>query len=181
MKPSVLAQLLGNFGWLSLISIGGANVLIPEIHRRVVDGLAWMDDPTFAQLFAISQAAPGPNIMFASVIGWHVAGLAGLMVATVAILLPSSLIAFTAGRAMARWQDRGWLKILKAGLMPIALGLILASGFVAAGAAGKHALAYGVTAAAAAFVFFTDRNPLLPMLFGTALFIVAGHFGLVQR
>jgi chromate transporter len=52
-----------------------------------------MSSEEFATLFAIAQAAPGPNILIVSLIGWQVAGLAGFLAATVAINAPHCLIA----------------------------------------------------------------------------------------
>src|SRR5262245_7100846 len=98
-----LADLAGTFGMLSLVSIGGINVLLPEIHRQVVDVHGWMSDAAFANLFAIANAAPGPNVIVISLIGWQVAGLAGLLVATLAIMIPSCSLAFLVGRGIARW------------------------------------------------------------------------------
>lgn len=90
----LLADLAQVFGMLSLVSIGGVNALLPEIHRQVVDVKQWMDDAAFRDVFAISHAAPGPNIIMVSLIGWRLAGLAGLLTATLAIMLPSCTLAF---------------------------------------------------------------------------------------
>jgi chromate transporter len=167
----LLLHLAAIFAGLSFISIGGANVLLPEIHRRVVGTLHWMDDPTFAQLFAISQAAPGPNVMLASLIGWHMAGLAGLLVATAAILLPSSVLALMVGRGLRLYRESVAVRALERGLVPIALGLMVASGLVAARTSHGGLLGYAMTAGAAATVIFTKRNPLLPMAVGTAMYM----------
>ena len=104
---SIILQLLLTFGLLSLLSIGGANATLPEIHRQVVDQLHWMDDATFVNLVAIGQAAPGPNVLIVSLIGWQAAGLAGLFAATFAIILPSSTLAIAVSRFMARHEARG--------------------------------------------------------------------------
>jgi hypothetical protein len=61
--------------------------------------------------FAISQAAPGPNVLLVSLIGWHIAGFAGLAIATLAMIFPSSLLAFIAGRLVSWWQSTRWIKI----------------------------------------------------------------------
>ncbi|HXM71201.1 MAG TPA: chromate transporter, partial [Thermoanaerobaculia bacterium] len=96
MRPASLVislwQIAATFASLSLVAIGGANAIMPDIHHRIVDVLGWMNDTTFANLFAIAQTAPGPNVLIVSLIGWHVAGLAGLAVATLAMILPSSLL-----------------------------------------------------------------------------------------
>jgi chromate transporter len=162
----VLTQIAITCATLSAVSIGGANAALPEIHRQAVDILAWMNDETFAHLFAIAQIAPGPNILLVSLIGWQVAGATGLLVATIAILGPSSVMAFGVGRIVAHWQDAAWVKTAKAALAPIGVGLILASGIVAARAADQGLLGWAITAASAAFVVFTGRNPLWALAAG---------------
>lgn len=179
MKEDVLLQLALSFAALSLVSIGGANVVVPEIHRQVVEQFAWMDNTTFSNLFAIAQAAPGPNVLLVSLIGWHVAGAAGLAVATIAILLPSGVLAFVAGRLVARWADTRWIAIAKAGLVPVAVGLILASGIVMARAADHDALGVMITAATATFVLLSDRNPLWALATAMAIGIGAARLGLL--
>lgn len=178
MERGVLSQLLVLFGGLSLIAVGGANAVVPEIHRQVVDVLAWMNDATFARLFAIAQAAPGPNVMLASIVGWHVAGLSGLFVATVAILLPSSLLTFFCGRGLKLYADRSPVRILTLGLVPVALGLMLASGLVATLAADAGAVGFVITAAAALVTWRSNLNPLFSMAAGTAVYLAAWSAGL---
>ena len=137
MSADLLRQIAETFASLSLVAIGGANAVIPDIHRQVVEVQGWMNDAAFANLFAIAQAAPGPNVLVVSLIGWHVAGLAGLAVATVAMILPASLLAFAAGRLLARFARASWVRHVQTGLVPIAVGLILASGVVM-GRAADH-------------------------------------------
>ncbi len=179
MERSILTQLALLFGGLSLIAVGGANAIVPEVHRQTVEILAWMNDATFARLFAIAQTAPGPNVMLASIIGWHVAGLPGLLVATAAILLPSSLLAFAASRGLRRYAQAGAVKIVTVALVPIALGLMLASGLVAARAAEAGLLGLVITAATMVATYATKLNPLLPMAAGTVAYLAAWLAGFV--
>lgn len=179
MERGVLGQIVLLFGTLSLIAVGGANVLVPEIHRQVVGVMAWMNDATFARLLAIVQTAPGPNVMLASIIGWHVAGLAGLVAATFAILLPSSLIAFVCSRGLTRFSDSSVVKIMTVALVPIALGLMLASGMVATLAAGAGILGFAITAATLLLTLRTSLNPLISMLAGTLVYFAAWLLGFV--
>src|SRR5260221_14738732 len=51
---------------LSLIAVGGAITVLPEMHRGVVEVHGWMSGAQFADLFALAQAAPGPNILVVS-------------------------------------------------------------------------------------------------------------------
>ncbi len=71
----VYLALLLQFMLLSLMAVGGAKLLLPEMHRFAVEGRGWMSSKEFSELFALAQAAPGPNVLFVSVIGWKAAGL----------------------------------------------------------------------------------------------------------
>src|SRR5262249_32579435 len=77
MNDSPLFSLFGYFALLSLFAVGGANAAIPEMHRIAVEVMQWMTDRQFADSFAIAQVSPGPNIIIVTLIGYHVAGLAG--------------------------------------------------------------------------------------------------------
>lgn len=178
MNAGLLAQIARVFATLSLVSIGGANAVLPEIRRQVVDVQGWMSDAGFANAFAIAHAAPGPNIIMVSLIGWRIAGLAGLLVATLAIMLPSCTLAFVAARALARWSDHRWITLLKAGLVPVALGLILASGVSMMRAADRTMLTVAISLATATFVVCSPRNPLWALAAASGLGILALEAGL---
>jgi chromate transporter len=148
---------------LSLLAFGGANAIVPELHRQVVDVMGAMSDPEFTNLFALAQTAPGPNVMILSLVGWRLAGAAGLAVATAATILPSSLLALAAGRFLSRAGESRGLKAVKAGLAPLAIGLILASGFVLARAADRGVVTVLITLLAAAALALTRINPIWVM------------------
>ncbi|MDX3807748.1 MAG: chromate transporter [Bosea sp. (in: a-proteobacteria)] len=179
MERGILGQLVITFGTLSLMAIGGANAVVPEVHRQIVEILGWMDAPTFARLFAIAQAAPGPNVMLASIVGWHVAGASGMLLATAAMLLPSSVLALACSRGLRRFSDNRVVRIVTLALVPIALGLMLASGAVAALVADAGLFGFAVTAATAFVTYRSKVNPLVPMAVGTLVYVVAWCVGLV--
>lgn len=178
MKDNLLWQIALTFASLSVVAVGGAHAVIPDIHRQVVNVLGWMNDATFANLFALSQAAPGPNVLIVSLIGWHVSGLAGMLVATLAMLLPSSLLALGAGRLVNRLADTSWIGVAKQGLVPIAIGLILGGGVVMARAADHDLLTAGITVGAAFFVFFAEKNPVWALAAGTCISMLGVWSGL---
>ncbi|HUI17454.1 MAG TPA: chromate transporter [Alphaproteobacteria bacterium] len=182
MRPAPLAislwQIAATFASLSLVAIGGANAIMPDIHRRIVDVLGWMNDTTFANLFAIAQTAPGPNVLIVSLIGWHVAGFAGLAVATLAMIVPSSLLAFGAGRLMARFARLRAIAAAQRGLVPITVGLILASGVVMGRAADHGALTLAATLGTALYVFASDWNPLWALAAAAAASLLGSWLGI---
>lgn len=175
MNDNPLVILFIYFVTLSLFAVGGANAAMPEMHRIAVETMHWLTDKQFADMFAISQMSPGPNVIIVTLIGFHVAGIAGAAVATVAMCGPSCVLAFFVARAWERFKHARWRMAVQAGLVPVSLGLIAASAFVLARAA-DHTIVAGAVTAAAAFVGFATRlNPLWIFAAGGML----GLFGLV--
>jgi chromate transporter len=110
----------------------------------------------------VAQAAPGPNILIVSLIGWQVAGLGGLLAATVAINGPHCLLTYFVGGFIAK--GRGWVGELKSALVPITTGLILGSGLVMARSADHDVTTSAVSAATATYVVLSNRNPLWALM-----------------
>jgi chromate transporter len=160
MNSSPLITLFGYFALLSLFAVGGANAAIPEMHRIAVEVMHWMSDRQFADMFAIAQLSPGPNVIIVTLIGYHVAGFPGAAVATGAMCGPTCLVAFFVARAWDRFKDAHWRIAIQAGLVPVSLGLIGASAFVLARTADHNVYAGVLTAVAAAIAFATRINPL---------------------
>jgi chromate transporter len=168
---NILFTLAIQFGIMSLLALGGANAVVPEIHRQAVEVGGWMTERQFNDFFAISQAAPGPNVMIVTLVGYHVAGLSGALVATFAMCGPTAVLAFYFARAWDRFKDAKWRIATQAGLVPISVGLVAASAIVLARAADHNLVAAAITAASAATAYWTRWNPLL-------IFAVAGTLGL---
>ncbi len=113
---------------LSLVSFGGGAAILADIEHQAVTVHGWTTQREFADLFAISRAAPGPGTMLSALIGWKVAGWAGVVTATVALYLPSSLVAYGAARLWGRWRGSAWHTAIERGMAPIAAGLVLSGG-----------------------------------------------------
>jgi len=160
MNNNPLIPLFGYFSLLSLFAVGGANAAIPEMHRIAVEVMHWMSDRQFADSFAIAQVSPGPNVIIVTLIGYHVAGLAGAAVATAAMCGPTCLLAFLVARTWDRFKGARWRIAIQAGLVPVSLGLIAASAFVLARTADHNIYAGLITAVTALVGFATRVNPL---------------------
>jgi chromate transporter len=175
MKLDTLGTLGLQFAILSLFAIGGAMAVVPEMHRQVVEVHHWMSDRQFADLFAIAQAAPGPNIIVVTLIGYQTAGVAGALAATAAMCAPSCVITFFVSRTFDRFRDAHWRIVVQAGLVPVSVGLFAAGAFVVARAADRSLVAVCVTLATAAVAYFTRFNPLWLFAVGGVL----GYLGLI--
>jgi chromate transporter len=170
---STLLTLAGYFALFSLFAVGGANAALPEMHRLAVDVMHWMSERQFADMFAIAQVTPGPNVVVVALIGYHVAGFAGGLVATVAMCGPTCLFAFIIGRVWDRFKDAPWRGAIQAALVPVSVGLIGASAAVIATAAAQSAVAVAVTVATAVLTYAIRINPLW-IFAGAALLGLAG-------
>jgi len=121
---SQVIELFLEFGLLSFVAFGGATALLPEMHRVVVDNHHWLNDTTFTHLYAIAQAAPGPNVLVVTLIGWEVGGFFGALASTLAMCLPMSILIYL---LIDRWESfsgKRWQKAVSLGVAPLAVGLI---------------------------------------------------------
>ena len=155
-----LATLAAIFGRLSLLAFGGGNTVLPEMQREVVEVHHWMTPADFAALFALAQAAPGPNMMVVSLIGYRVAGVAGALISTLGIIVPSSILTMVLVSFWHRFREARWRKVVQAGLVPVTIGLLAASATLIVVAADTGMLMGAVTAAVAATVLVKRVHPL---------------------
>ena len=168
---STLWTLVINFAVISLFAIGGANAAVPEMHRLSVVVMHWMTDKQFGDMFALAQMAPGPNVLIVTLIGYHVAGVTGGIVATIGMCGPACVFAFWFARIWDRFKGANWRSVIEAALAPLSLGLVAASAYVVTRSAGNSLGAIGVTAVTAAVALATRINPLW-------FFAAAGFLGL---
>jgi chromate transporter len=171
---STLAQLAAVYAQLSLLAFGGANAVIPEMQRQVVDVHHWMSAHEFAALYALAQAAPGPNMMVVSLVGWRVGGFWGALVTTGAVAAPSSVLTLLVSGAWYRFKDAKWRKAVQAGLQPVTAGLITASAALLTQSTTVDWTAAAVTVVTAGLFLFTKLHPMLILAAAAA----AGAIGL---
>lgn len=179
MSGNVVLQLVIFFLSIAPFTIAGAQTLIPELFRYFVTTRGHMTASEFATVVALAQIAPGPNMLVVSLLGWKVAGIPGLIAATAALIGPTSLLAYVFARWIDRLKNAPWLALTKAALAPIVIGLMLASGAITSRAANHDAVGYLLTAAAAALIYFTSRNPLWVLGSGGLIGLAAHRLGLM--
>jgi chromate transporter len=149
-----------HFLLLSMLSIGGAIAVAPEMHRYVVRERGWLSDIGFTDSVALAQAAPGPNILFVAVIGWNVAGLAGMAVTMLGILLPSTTLALAAARYGRQHAHRLGVRAFTAGMAPLTIGLMLATGWVLTDPSRGSPVALAIVLATVLAMLRTKVSPL---------------------
>jgi chromate transporter len=170
-----ILTLAWTFALMSLFAVGGANAAIPEMHRIAVEVQHWMTDKQFADIFAISQMSPGPNVLIVTLIGYSVSGIAGALVATLAMCGPTAVLAYYVSRLLMRSSHSRWPAMMQAALVPLSIGLMGASGLILALTSDRTWGGAVVTAVAAVLGLATRLNPLWMLLAGGCL----GFAGLI--
>lgn len=128
-------DLLWHFMGLSLLAVGGGVSVLPGAHRYLVLQQGWLTQTQFSASLALAQVAPGPNVLFAAVMGWHVGlnngnvywALLGGCVGLVGIVLPSAVLTTVATRWIRQQSERREVRAFKQGMAPVVVGLMLAS------------------------------------------------------
>lgn len=165
----IVLQLFLEFTLLSFVAFGGATALLPEMHRVVVENHHWLNDTTFTHLYAIAQAAPGPNVLVVTLIGWEVAGLAGALAATTAMCLPMSILIYLLIDRWERFAGKRWQKAISLGVSPLAVGLIFSGATLIAQAADFGWAAWLLVLVAAIANLRLKLHPLWFIAAGAAL------------
>src|SRR5207244_10663474 len=97
----------------------------------VASGLVpWQDAANF---FAVAQIMPGPNmILMMSFIGLKVGGIAGAAASALATFGPPCAMYYLSYRLWDRFREMPWQRIVRRGLAPLTIGLVIAGGCVMA-------------------------------------------------
>jgi len=170
-----LSALALHFALLSLMAIGGVSAILPDMQRYVVEANHWLSAKQFADAYALGQAAPGPNMMFVTLLGWQLAGWAGAIVATLAIVGPPILLTLGATLLHARNPDAPLGRAIRGGLGPIAIGLTLSSGWILAHSVDHDWGSGLLTLLTIALMLRTKLNPVWLIAVGA----IAGISGIV--
>ena len=162
----ILIALAIVFTQLSLLAFGGGPAILPEMQHQVVEVHHWLSAAEFSTMFAMAQAAPGPNMMIVPLVGWHVAGPAGLLVTSFAKFGPSSVITVFALKFWNQFKDHPLRERFEKALKPITVGLVLVSAWIIADASAQNSLLITIIAIATVMSLFKKVHPLWVMLFG---------------
>ena len=134
--------------------------VMPEMQRIVVEVQGWMSAAEFTQLFAVAQAAPGPNVLVTGLLGWKIAGVAGGLVGLVAFCGPAGALAWWVGAQWDRFRDAPWRKTVQRALVPVTVGFICSGGYVLATPLGPDWKGALIAGGAAAGIYLSKVNPL---------------------
>jgi chromate transporter len=170
-----LGALFLHFLALWFVAIGGPSTILPDIYRYLVDVQHVMTSTQFAELYTLAQVAPGPNVMYVTLIGWQLAGWAGVAATTLPLLVPASTLTLLVGHFNERYPNAPISRAIRRGLTPITIGLMFASATILMRAVNHDWRGYLLTLLTVAVVLRKQLNPLWLLAAGA----LAGMLGLV--
>jgi chromate transporter len=168
-SSSATLILAAHLAVLSSISFGGFPTVLPDVHDFAV-AKGWVTDQEFANFFAVSQVTPGPNmILMMSFVGLKVGGIPAAIAAALATFVPPCAMYYLSYRLWYRFRDLPWQRIVRRGLAPLTIGLVIAGGYVMARSAAIGWQSGAITAAAVVLMLGTRLNPLWILTAGGVL------------
>jgi chromate transporter len=160
VSTQALFALFAHFLSLSIFATGGGMALASDMHRYVVDEHGYLTHTQFVNAIALAQAAPGPNILFVTVMGWQMAGLPGALATTLGLSLPALVFPVLISRASRLAQFDRLIQALQRGLGPIALGLMGATCYLLVRQAPGPWMGLGFIAVSVAVLTLTRVPPV---------------------
>lgn len=116
-KLSMLKELFWVFFKIGLFTFGGGYAMIPLIEREIVEGKKWIDENDVLDMLAIAESTPGPlAVNTATFVGYRMAGLAGALMATFGLALPSVVIISIISLFITQFQQNTWFQYVFKGI-----------------------------------------------------------------
>jgi chromate transporter len=171
-------SLFVHFLMLSLMQFGGAISVSADMQRFLVEDKGWLAQSQFSDAIALAQAAPGPNVLFVALMGWHLgmntgnlgAAFGGVALTMAGILLPSSILNYQVAQWGHRNRELRAVRAFRLGMAPTVIGMLLATSWLLAGAGpAGDSWPVWLLAAASCLVIWRTRLHLLWMLGAGAL------------
>ena len=119
-------RLFLEYFYAGLFSVGGGLATIPFLQDMGAR-TGWFTSQELANMIAVSEATPGPmGVNMATYVGYHMGGVAGAAVATLALIMPAVIISLLICKAIATWRNNQYVEMVFTGLRPAVAGLLAA-------------------------------------------------------
>lgn len=160
---NTLIQLFLSFLQVGLFSVGGGYAAIPLIQDQIVNVRQMLTLEQFTDLITIAEMTPGPiSINSATFVGIKLAGFPGVLVCTVACIIPSFIICLTLAYFYYKYRSFSGVQTVLSALRPAVVALIAN--------AGLSILLLGVFQSGLKDISLSDFRPIEFILFAAALF-----------
>lgn len=156
---------------LSAFTFGGGFVIVTLMKKRLVEQRGWLSETEMLDMTALAQSAPGPIAVNAAIlVGWHLAGLRGMLAALLGCVLPPMLVLSGISLCYQAFAADPYVALVLRG-MEAGVAAVIADAALSLGqkvTESRSPLHLGLLAAALVLVLFTGASPLL-LLPGAAL------------
>src|SRR5712672_3644880 len=105
-----MLELIARFLVIGALAFGGGQVALPLVERLAVADTGWLTPAQFAAGIGLSYATPGPVLILAAFIGYHVAAIPGALAATVAVFAVPVILAGAAAQLVGRLEGARWFQ-----------------------------------------------------------------------
>jgi chromate transporter len=177
-EVALMASII-KISWLFLkigvIFFGGGYVLIPLLHRIMVDQLQWLSLKEFLDGVALSQLTPGPLAMLATFVGFKAAGFLGALAGTIFIFLPCTALMLVITSRYERFRRIDAVNNFLDGILPAVVGLVFAAAYTLGRSSLTTVRDFILLGAGFLILQFTPVPPMAVIL-GAALAGLLLHF-----
>jgi chromate transporter len=117
-------DLIGRFLVIGALAFGGGQAALPLVERLAVADTGWLTPAQFATGVGLSYATPGPILILAAFIGYHVAAIWGAIAATAAVFAVPVILAGFSAQLVAKLKDMEWFQAFGRYAAAAAIGLL---------------------------------------------------------
>ncbi|MCG7408522.1 chromate transporter [Paenibacillus sp. ACRRX] len=157
-------------------TFGGGYAILPIIDKEVTGRRQWLREDEMSEITALSAAAPGGiGINVASLVGYRIAGLPGLLVSVIGISLPTIVIMLTLCLGAAHYSHYPWVQAALIGIKPTVIALIAYAAIRMGRQILNDKLAWILVAICSLLLLFTTINPLIILLLGASAGLGAAY------
>ena len=110
---------------VGVLAFGGGFTSIPLFQHEVITVHGWLTPRTFLDGIALGQITPGPVLITATFIGYHLLGVTGALVGSLAIFTPGAFAMFLLAHQQERVRQLIWLRALVRGIVAGFIGVLV--------------------------------------------------------
>ncbi|MDR1169020.1 MAG: chromate transporter [Heliobacteriaceae bacterium] len=176
----IYTELFTEFFRIGFFSFGGGHATLPFLYN-IAAVKHWYTVRQLADIIAISSVTPGPvGVNAATFAGYSTAGIAGALIATVSVVLPSFIIIIIVSHLLKQFRENKYVQSVIYVIKPVSCGLLAAVGaemFV-----NNVNNIFGFALLAALFVtnIYKKRKPAFFLAVSAFAGFAAGFFNLIN-
>ncbi len=175
-RAKTLLTLFFNMLYISTFTFGGGFVIVTLMKQKFVDKLHWMDESEMLDMTAIAQSSPGAIAVNAAIlVGWRIAGFAGMLTAVVATILPPMVILSAISYCYQAFESNRYVALALKGMQAGVAAVILSVVFDLGGKVVRERSALSILLMILAFLatFAFKVNVVLIILAAAAVGVVS--------